>query len=163
MNRFLLSAFLVQSNKIEGEEWFELPDEAMEFALAHVGKNVHPLDILRLHELHRKPFTNFHGGKEPITFGAWRKHDVRVGNWLAPNHGKVNGLMAEYCSDWPKMNAWEAHCRFESIHPFEDLNGRVGRLLWLIKAVENGYDGRISFLRMFYYQTLKNYLPPPLK
>jgi len=33
------------------------------------------------------------------------------------------------------MNSWEAHNKFEAIHPFQDLNGKVGRLIWLSKAI----------------------------
>lgn len=150
------AAFLEESNRIEGEEWDELPADALRFALAHVRKNMGPFAIQKLHELHRKPFTNYHGGKGPIQFGVWRNFDVRVGSWIAPKAGQINKLMASYCADWPEMSAWEAHVRFEKIHPFEDLNGRVGRLLWLIKALEEGYDYRIKFLQAFYYQTLKN-------
>lgn len=149
------TAFLEESNRIEGEEWFELPTEAMEFALDLVRRSIRPGDIEKLHELHRKPFTNFHGGREPIHFGRWRNIHVRVGRWTAPHPVEVGGLIAGYCADWKNMNAWEAHVRFEKIHPFEDLNGRVGRLLWLIKALEEGYDYSLSFLQTFYYQTLK--------
>lgn len=150
------SAFLEESNRIEGEEWDELPEGALLRAIWHIGRKIEPKDIKIIHELHRYPFTSYHGGREPIKFGVWRTFDVRVGSWIAPPAIKVNPLMAIYCADWPKMNAWEAHVRFEKIHPFEDLNGRVGRLLWLIKALEEGYDYRIKFLQAFYYQTLKN-------
>lgn len=54
----------------------------------------------------------------------------------------------------PKLDAWEAHNRFQKIHPFEDLNGRTGRLIWLHKAIDEGYTGRIGFLHAYYYATL---------
>lgn len=153
-----LHNFLVESNAIEGEEWDEIQMEAGEFALSLVNKRVSVKDILKIHELHRKPFTNFHGGESPIKFGEFRKCNVRVGNYVAPGWRKVPRLMEEYCKDWDKMDSWEAHCRFESIHPFPDLNGRVGRLLYLSKAIENeGYLFSIPFLQKFYYSTLSHY------
>ena len=51
--------------------------------------------------------------------------------------------------------AYEAHCRYETLHPFTDGNGRSGRVLWLwmmggIEVVPLG------FLHSFYYQALSN-------
>ena len=147
--------FLEESNRIEGEYWEHLPKKAIDYALAQ--RAMTPFHIVRIHELHEEGFTLFHGGRSPIKFGEWRDHDVCVGSWVAPPYKKIGKLMTDYCMDWNKMDAWEAHCRFEAIHPFPDLNGRVGRLLWLIKAVQEGYDGSIPFLQKFYYQTLNKY------
>lgn len=148
--------FLMDSNRIEGEEWEDLPHEAMTFALAHIHKNIHPGDILNLHKKHQKACEKYHG-KDHTQFGKLRKYDVRVGAWLAPHPEELKSLIAEYCADWHEMDSWQAHVRFEKIHPFGDLNGRVGRLLWLIKALEEGYNYSIPFLQKFYYQTLKKY------
>lgn len=50
------------------------------------------------------------------------------------------------------LDSYEAHIRYESIHPFSDGNGRSGRMLW---AWQQGYVGLgLLFLHMFYYQTL---------
>jgi hypothetical protein len=149
------SAFLRESNSIEREDWGKLPEEALAFALAHVGKNIHPGDIRNLHLKHKDACVLFHGGQEHIHYGEWRKDGVRVGAWIAPEAKDLNMLMADYCADWKEMNAFEAHVRFEKIHPFEDLNGRTGRILWLIKALEEGYDYSIPFLQAFYYQSLR--------
>jgi Fic family protein len=156
-----LISFLKESNSIEGEDWNNLPMEAAHFALSLVDKDITVSDICQIHKLHEDGYIESHagylwsGGNE---FGVLRKCEVHVGNYYAPSPLKLPDLMSAYCSEWPTMNAWTAHCGFEEIHPFFDLNGRVGRLLWLMKVIKDGeYFRRMSFLQQFYYQTLNNF------
>lgn len=152
MERHRLGEFLKESNKIEGENWENLPYAAADFALAHVGKNVHPGDICKMHLLLGDELRQVNG----IQLGKFRTCNVYVGTFVAPLPTLVPGLMSEFCADWKDMDSWTAHNRFESIHPFEDGNGRIGRLLWLIKAWEEGYRYSLSFLHEYYYQTLRH-------
>ena len=148
--------FLYESNKIEGENWLYEATEAMEYALNLVGKSVTEKDIKRIHKLHQDGFEMHCGKKNPIKFGEYRTVPVYIGGKPAMNPRKLPQAMKDLCKEWNNLDAWEVHCKFEKIHPFEDLNGRVGRLLWLIKAIEEGYDFSIPFLHKFYYQTLKH-------
>ena len=54
----------------------------------------------------------------------------------------------------------EFHYRFESIHPFQDGNGRVGRLILFKECLRLGIVPFIidDELKMFYYQGLKEWL-----
>jgi Fic family protein len=78
--------------------------------------------------------------------GAYRKHGVRImGSPIATaNYTKVPNYMDELIAD---LNAKPAdiienmarlHSRFENIHPFSDGNGRTGRLIMFIQALQNG-------------------------
>lgn len=51
------------------------------------------------------------------------------------------------------------HHRFESIHPFQDGNGRVGRLIMFRECLHNGHVPFIitDELKMFYYNGLRNW------
>ena len=89
--------------------------------------------------------------------GRLRQCDVRVGGYIPPKHLDVLELMTEYVANLADMNSWEAHNEFEKIHPFQDLNGRVGRLIWVSKAIYEGYNFEIPFLQEYYYQTLLKY------
>lgn len=56
------------------------------------------------------------------------------------------------------VSPWENHCRYLSLHPFTDGNGRSGRAIWLWQMVNQKCDGRmprLGFLHEFYYQTLR--------
>jgi Fic family protein len=51
------------------------------------------------------------------------------------------------------------HVRFEQIHPFQDGNGRVGRLLMFKECLANGHVPFIitDELKMFYYRGLREW------
>ena len=106
-------------------------------------------DILRLHGILGKYLNHSWVGK-------YRTCNVRVGSYVAPKWEKVEFMMHSYMDKFEKMNSWEAHNEFEKIHPFQDLNGRVGRLIWLSKALNEGYYFKLPFLQAYYYQTLNH-------
>lgn len=70
------------------------------------------------------------------TPGLYRRGRVRVGVYVAPHPTLVPVLMANHWNaalEGPKQGdieqwAWDMHFEFESIHPFIDGNGRVGRI-----------------------------------
>lgn len=75
--------------------------------------------------------------------------------------GKMKGLLAEYNSKEEKTldDILEFHVRFERIHPFQDGNGRVGRLILFKECLKYNIVPFIieDNLKMFYYRGLKEW------
>ena len=65
--------------------------------------------------------------------GKWREVDVRVGNHTPPKLSSVDDLMDELHYSYENIrdidNLIEWYKDFETIHPFQDGNGRVGGVI----------------------------------
>ncbi len=74
----------------------------------------------------------------PDIAGKLRTCDVTVGGYLAPGWQRVETFLDAWMDlKWP----WrQSHVLFEAIHPFEDGNGRVGRMLMNWQRVQEGLE-----------------------
>lgn len=76
-------------------------------------------------------------------------------------HRQMKALLAEYNAIKQKSfeDILDFHVRFEQIHPFQDGNGRVGRLLMFKECLANGIVPFIitDELKMFYYRGLREW------
>ncbi|AJF62282.1 MAG: hypothetical protein QT11_C0001G0125 [archaeon GW2011_AR20] len=78
---------------------------------------------------------NIFGETKKEIAGKYREYLVRVGDYIAPDWQDVKNLMSNLVKSINKSKsnsvelAARAHYKFESIHPFGDGNGRIGRLL----------------------------------
>lgn len=78
----------------------------------------------------------------------YRSGDVEVGSHIGAAYQKVDSLMQQwidyYNSDklreFPFLKASLLHFAFETIHPFPDGNGRMGRLLMNNFLIQNGIE-----------------------
>lgn len=74
---------------------------------------------------------------------------------------KMKALLAEYNAKRRKSldDILDMHQRFEAIHPFQDGNGRVGRLIMFKECLANGIVPFIitNDLKMFYYRGLQRW------
>jgi Fic family protein len=107
-----------------------------EAAFKHlVGRRARAIDLVSILEMHEEVFKGI-----LQDYGQWRNINVTIrgASFTPPRPEKIvpkmDGLIKEYNQrqllgeDVFALGAW-LHYNFESIHPFSDGNGRVGRLL----------------------------------
>lgn len=103
--------------------------------------------------------------KDWFRVGDYKKLPNEVGgsDTVEPEnvHKEIKALLKDYNSlKHPSLeDIIDFHQRFESIHPFQDGNGRVGRLVMFRECLRLGYVPFIitDDLKMFYYNGLRNW------
>lgn len=103
--------------------------------------------------------------KDWFAVGGYKKLPNEVGGQetSAPEdvHKEMKVLLTEYNSIKRKSfdDILDFHHRFERIHPFQDGNGRVGRLVMFKECLANGHVPFIitDELKMFYYRGLREW------
>jgi len=119
--------FLQQSNFIESER----SDEAMEDALA-AWNHIQQFDILFEQNI-RSTHEILLARLRPDIAGKFRWVNVRVGGKICPPFDRVSRLMSTWVMNHSKPKSElairKSHVEFEKIHPFEDGNGRIGRII----------------------------------
>ncbi|MEK6891408.1 MAG: Fic family protein [Nanoarchaeota archaeon] len=156
-------AFTYNTNAIEGSTI--TLEEAREIIHDKIAPNK-PLRDIKETDAHSRVFLNMLNNKEKISnklllkwhqeifgetkpdlSGKYRDYLVRVGSYIAPDwqevHALINQLIDFINKNENKLNpvelAGRIHFKFESIHPFGDGNGRIGRLIMNHILWHNGY------------------------
>ncbi len=143
---------------------------AMEHGLARL-KSGFPLSLRLLKEIHAKLMEGTRGGdKEP---GEFRRSQNWIGGirpgvarYVPPPPHEVMpclGALEKFLHDDPVrtpavIKAGLAHAQFESIHPFLDGNGRLGRLLiTFILCAEGALSQPLLFLSLYLKEYRQDY------
>ena len=104
--------------------------------------------------------------QEWFAVGAYKKMPNEVGGMATalPEDvaAEMQALLAAYSAKKAKTleDILDFHVRFERIHPFQDGNGRVGRLIMFKECLKYGIVPFIieDNLKMFYYRGLKEWV-----
>ncbi len=127
------------------------------------GQNLSERFIKRLHLVLKNGTTD--SRREWFAVGDYKRLPNEVGGKETTPPEKVGAamkkLLREYNAKPEKTldDVLDFHYRFERIHPFQDGNGRVGRLILFKECLKNGIIPFIitDDLKRFYYQGLSNW------
>ena len=116
--------------------------KALDAALELLSDNNLPLVSRVILKAHEALMSNENSAS--ASPGEFRKQTVRVGNLTPPPATEIQKLMSDLekyinnPSDLPPLiKAGLVHVQFETIHPFLDGNGRIGRLLIVLMLMQN--------------------------
>lgn len=122
----------------------ETIQHAAAFANLLVRRNA-PIRLTTVLDLHEEVFRSIKADA-----GRWRQVNVRIAGMkhAPPRMEKVVPMMSEWEEEYRRrdmvgedpsaLGAW-MHFEFESVHPFSDGNGRIGRLLLNLHFLKHGW------------------------
>ena len=110
--------------------------------ISEVRGNNFPIVSRLILEAHKILMSSGDGDK--ASPGKYRKQQVRVGDLVPPQANEIENLIADLekfinnTDTLPSLiKAGLAHIQFETIHPFLDGNGRIGRLLIVLMLMQD--------------------------
>ncbi|MDR2461744.1 MAG: Fic family protein [Mycoplasmataceae bacterium] len=131
-----------------------------EYILQTINKPINEKELKIWHSILKKgtEWTS----KYTNSVGDYKKIPNSIGNDIkTPQPWEINNLMKKLLSKKTKTfdDIVEFHAKFESIHPFLDGNGRIGRGIMFKQCLQNNLTPIIvnNESKKFYYDGLKHY------
>jgi Fic family protein len=133
-----------------------------DYMLTHADENLSEEMIKEFHKLLKRNTSDER--KEWFCVGDYKTRPNIVGDVKTTAPAKVSGEIKKMFQNYNKINInvediVDFHFQFESIHPFQDGNGRVGRIIMFKECLKNDI---MPFIidhehKLFYYRGLKEY------
>lgn len=121
------------------------------------------LTVEQLHTFHETLLTGVPDDcVDTDTIGAYKTMPNHIGDFLPPVPDRIDGLMDALFTYYrtggsyhPLVNIGLFHYQFETIHPYGDGNGRLGRLLITLQLYDAGYLERPNLYLSEYFNRNK--------
>ena len=138
-------------------------EDALEWGITRIERG-EEVSIDLLHSLHERLLTGVPDARrETDTIGAFKTQPNHLGEFLPPVPGAVDGLidaLVTYIRTGgqyhPLIDIALVHYQFETIHPYGDSNGRLGRLLITLQLYEQGYLDTPTLYLSEYFNRFKS-------
>ena len=135
----------------------------IDYVIDHATDKVTETHIKQLHRILKANTSD--SQKDWFVVGDYKKLPNEVGEEKTVEPKAVHKHMTKLVSDFNSKGAIslddviDFHVKFERIHPFQDGNGRVGRLLMLWQCLQNRIVPFIisEELRLFYYRGIQKW------
>lgn len=163
--------FIYETRTLSSSETIRVDDimetvnhfRCIDYCIDHAEERITEAHVKHLHALLKTNTSD--SEKEWFAVGDYKKLPNEVGGaeTVLPEdvHPRMKSLLASY-DEMGKVNFDDIlnfHVEFERIHPFQDGNGRVGRLLMFWQCLQKNVEPFIitEDLRLFYYRGLQNW------
>lgn len=137
--------------------------QCFDYMLDHADDILTELLIKEFHKIIKSNTSD--SRKEWFNVGDYKTKPNMVGDSKTTPPSKVKNELVRLLEEYNEKknitfdDIMEFHYRFESIHPFQDGNGRVGRLIMFKECLKNNITPFIidETNKIFYYRGLKEY------
>ena len=135
----------------------------IEYVIDHAMDKITETHIKQLHAILKMNTSDSH--KDWFAVGDYKRlpNEVGGGETVQPKevHKRMKALISEYNAfkNVEFDDILNFHVLFERIHPFQDGNGRVGRLLLFWQCLQSAHVPFVitEELRLFYYRGIQNW------